>query len=142
MSRGDFSRRMISRGINMNLALSFLLFSLTTQVHSHGMNKLGPNGGYIKMPGAFHTELIEKEKELQVYLTDMTFKNPTTVDSSVSLTYIGEKTTLVNCIKREIHFSCPKPEGTLKGIKEILLNATRNKSKGTPAKYSVPFKID
>jgi hypothetical protein len=33
----------------------------------HGEDKPGPNGGYIQMPGAFHTELVP--------VSDKVFKN-------------------------------------------------------------------
>ena len=53
--------------------------------HSHGLNKPGPHGGFIKMPGTFHTELVPlSENEWKIYLLDENIKNPTVKNSSIS----------------------------------------------------------
>ncbi len=51
---------------------------------SHGEEKPGPNGGYVRMPGPFHTEVVQiKKNVLKVFLLDMQWQNPSTNDSSL-----------------------------------------------------------
>lgn len=119
---------------------SLLLFSQSS--FGHGMNKHGPNGGYIQMPGAFHTELVDQGPKMAVYLLDFKFKDPVTTDSSVEITYKGDQQTTFSCLKKSTYFECDKPQKGLVGIKEILLNSVRAKSKGRTAVYAVPLKLD
>ena len=71
-----------SGSLFLGLMLNFSL------VFAHGMNKPGPNGGEIRMPGPFHTEAkAEGANKLKVYLLDMNFKNPVTANSSVEVTF-------------------------------------------------------
>lgn len=120
--------------------LSTLLVSST--LFAHGMNKYGPHGGFINMPGAFHTELVDKGPKMNVYLIDMSFKNPTVTDSSVTITYKGNKTTQVNCTKEKDYFVCEKPSKGLKNINEISISAIRNKNKARDAVYNVPLQLE
>jgi hypothetical protein len=58
-----------------------------TLASAHGEDKAGPNGGFIRMPGAFHTELVPSGKDkLKVYLLDIQWKNPSLKNSSNLLT--------------------------------------------------------
>jgi predicted double-glycine peptidase len=42
------------------------------------MDKPGPHGGIIQMPGAYHLEALKKTKEtIQIYVLDMNFVNKT-----------------------------------------------------------------
>lgn len=119
--------------------LSLLLTSEVTL--AHGMNKNGPNGGYIKMPGAFHTELVDKGASMHVYLLDMSFKNPTTADSTVKIIFKGNTELEYTCTKTVNYFVCEKPKGDLRNVKEVIVNAIRNKSKGSEAVYSLPLRL-
>lgn len=109
---------------------------------SHGMNKHGPNGGYIKMPGAFHTELVDIGTKMHVYLLDMGFKNPITTNSNVKIKYKGSIESEYSCTKSANYFVCNKPEGNLENVKEVIINATRNNSKGGAATYSLPLQLE
>lgn len=120
--------------------LSVLLIS--SNLFAHGMNKYGPHGGFINMPGAFHTELVDKGPKMNVYLIDMSFKNPTVTDSSVTITYKGNKTTQVNCTKEKDYFVCEKPSKGLININEISISAIRNKNKARDAVYNVPLQLE
>lgn len=84
---------------------------------AHQMNKLGPNGGFITMPGAYHMELVETDDALKVYLLDMNFKNSVTANSSVSVIYSGPKQFEVKCREQDNHFICAKPKGDSFNIK-------------------------
>lgn len=120
--------------------LSLLLSSEVT--FAHGMNKHGPNGGYIKMPGAFHTELVDKGANMYVYLLDMSFKNPTTADSTVKIKYKGSIESEYSCTKTTDYFVCEKPNGGLKNVNEVIINATRNNNKGREAIYELPLRLE
>jgi hypothetical protein len=51
---------------------------------SHGMDKPGPHGGFVQMPGAFHTEVVpQKDGSLWVYLLDINIAEPSVRDSEV-----------------------------------------------------------
>ena len=55
-------------------ALVLLIFS-SSIANTHGMDKLGPHKGYVQMPGAFHTEVVQdKDGSFRIYLLDVEFK--------------------------------------------------------------------
>ncbi len=108
---------------------------------SHGEDKPGPHGGHIRMPGAFHTELVlNKKNEAHVYLLDMDFKNPTVKDSSLQMKARFEKKEV--SYKCEVmgadHFHCA-PEGKVPVKAELILHATREKAVGNEALYKLPL---
>jgi hypothetical protein len=109
----------------------FFFFSLftTLNIFAHGLDKPGPHGGQIKMPGTFHVELLDKGENFIVYLLDMHFNQPITAQSSVILNN-------QNCIAQNEYFVCPKP----KQLKEIKINAVRDNQKGSEAIYTYPLK--
>lgn len=120
--------------------LSFLLTSEKT--FAHGMDKHGPNGGYIKMPGAFHTELVDKGTVMHVYLLDIRFKNPITADSSVAIKYKGSIESDYSCTKSTNYFVCEKPKNGLENYKEVIIDAVRSNNKGRNAIYSLPLQLE
>lgn len=89
------------------------------------MNNLGPNGGYIKMPGAYHTELVEGKETIKVYLLDISFKNPVTDKSSVKIKYLGNDVKEFTCKNEQDFFECNSPKNGLKNYKEIHLYTIR-----------------
>lgn len=120
--------------------ISFLLMPLT--LWAHGEETPGPHGGHIKMPGAFHTEIkVSSQDEIQVYLLDMSFKNPSVKDSSVKM-YLKYKNT-------QVSFTCQVADGdhfTCKGNKKIpahgnlIITATRENAVGNEVQYKLPLK--
>lgn len=122
----------------------FKLFSLmliSISLWAHGMNEEGPHQGEIRMIGTFHTELVLLKKEIRIYLLDISFKNPTTINSSVelSLTNKTEKQIKLSCTKKKEYFSCPlntKPVD----IKSVDIKATRmDNSPKEIARYLFPL---
>lgn len=128
----------------MNFKIVTLLSTLliSSSLFAHGMNKNGPHGGFINMPGAFHTELVDKGNQMNVYLIDMSFKNPIVTDSSVTITYKGTKVTQITCTKEKDYFVCEKPKDGLNNIDTISISAVRNKNKARDAVYKVPLKLE
>lgn len=123
------------------LILSSLNGSL---VYAHGEDKPGPNKGFIKMPGAFHTEIVPGDKgQLKVYLLDMNWKSPTVTDSSVQLTHkLAGKSTALECQPKADHYLCLLAPGInlKKGQLEVL--AQREKQKGNTVTYDLPLKLE
>lgn len=120
--------------------LSFLYGSL---VFAHGEDKLGPNGGMIRMPGAFHTELVQVSPEqFKIFLLDMNFENPTVHDSSVEVLLEKAKSEKkILCNPSENHFVCKlSHDWKLGKLKSLSVLAKRENQKGGFAVYELPFK--
>lgn len=132
---------------------SFLLFlglniSVIINVYPHGLDKPGPNGGYIQMPGSFHTELVPNKdnaaKQFKVFLLDIAFKNPTTQNSSITVSLKLKNDSLINIsceIKnKESYFLCTLPaDKSLDNSKEIVIKPIRNGVNATNAIYKLPL---
>ncbi len=107
----------------------------------HGGDEPGPNGGYVEMPGAFHTEVVpEKNGAYRVYLIDMEFKNPVVANSEVRLWLktSSEKSEVI-CKADANSFLCT-PKDKMKSPKELLIIAKRDGAQGNEAKYVLPLK--
>lgn len=124
--------------------MKFLIavFLLPSLCWAHGENKPGPHGGHIRMPGAFHTELVlEEDQSLSIYLLDMNFESPQIKDSNVEVflkSKKGEKIPFKCMPMNEDHFHCmPEKKFSLKG--ELKIKAVRNKAAGNEAVYKLPL---
>ena len=120
--------------------VTILLATLLSQTAlGHGMNKPGPNGGYIRMPGNYHVELVPKEKALVVYFLDMMFK-PITIDqASVKLSLKGDKSFRTDCVKEAASFKCDLKNESLKNYKEVTLESTRDGKATATSTYKLPL---
>lgn len=121
----------------------FLVLLFPLQTFAHGENMPGPHQGHIRMPGAFHTELVidESKQDLLVYLVDMENKNPTIRDSSVKLWHQqGKKRTDYSCTAMEDHFHCQSSVKPSLKTGSITIEAVREKAKGNEAVYALPLK--
>ncbi len=111
---------------------------------AHGEDKPGPHGGVIRMPGAFHTEVVAHgDRAFHVYLLDVAFKDPVVADSTVALWYVAPdgKTVEVGCVKGGDHFGCRLPEAVPAAPSGALkLRATRKGLKGSDVSYPLPLK--
>ncbi len=122
------------------LITAFLV--LPSMANAHGGDKPGPHGGNVEMPGAFHTELVvNKDLSLNVYLTDMSFQNPTTKDSSVKA-FAREKKSEVpfSCSAQDNYFHCV-PTKKYSQTGELVIQAVREKAVGNDAVYKLPLKF-
>lgn len=113
---------------------------------AHGEDKPGPNGGEIRMPGAFHTEVKLQGREIRVYLLDIEFKNPMIENSSVDITAI------TSASKDGVKMSC-KPSKSAARTYFVCLDgkyapangdvlkvkAKRGTSTGNEVEYSLPL---
>lgn len=117
-----------------------LIIATPTFAWSHGEEKPGPHGGHIKMPGAFHTELIlGEDQSAHIYLLDMNFKNATTKDSKMKIIARFKKTEVpFNCSVMKDHFHCV-PTKKYEKNSEIIVQAVREKAVGNEAVYKLPL---
>ena len=123
------------------ILLSNLMIS--TSAFAHGEDKYGPNNGFIKMPGAFHTEVVpEKDGSYLVYLVDFYNKNPTVKDSSVEFQVKNnEKVVTFECkVVKNLYYKCTTNE-KLTDSGQIILTTKRLGSKGRPITYDLPLKL-
>lgn len=124
------------------LASTTLLFTLFAL--AHGEDKYGPNGGFVRMPGAFHAEVVvDGTHKLKVYLLDIQWKNPSILKSSVKINYKGKSKAMAECAAVENYFSCSFPatvDLTKKG--ELKLMAEREEQKGMEVTYKLPLKLE
>lgn len=117
-------------------------FFVTSLVWAHGEDKFGPHKGFVRMPGAFHTEIVLNGKnKLKVYLLDIEWKNPTIEKSSLEVTYNDQ--IKATCKSEKDFYSCSFPKSvnlTQKGELKVL--ASRKDQKGNIALYPLPLKLE
>ena len=90
-----------------NLFVVLMMMIVSNVVFSHGENKLGPHNGYVRMPGAFHTEVVPAGKDqIKVYLLDIDWKNPSVVKSEVKASIVSKTNEDATCIIQENYFLC------------------------------------
>lgn len=120
--------------------LSFLcMFLVSGLLYAHGENRPGPHGGHIRMPGAFHTELVLNQDSISIFLLDMGFKNPVIENSEVNVFGSTKKGVLKgNCHTHGSSFMCMFSE-KISSLKSITIKAKRNGLQGKEAVYSLPL---
>ena len=125
----------------MKTLLSSILLIISLKTFGHGEDKFGPNGGYLKMPGNFHTEVVpEKDGKLKVFLLDISFKSPVVKNSKIAVTVSNNKKKEINCTAKRDHFLCETSKADLsKGTLNIV--AERNAVKGADAIYDLPLAL-
>ncbi len=117
---------------------SFLISILSW---AHGEDKPGPHGGFIKMPGAFHTEVVlSGPQQLTIYLLDMNWKNPSVTRSKLQVTYKSDKTSIGQCEVKDSHYVCLWPKTVnLNHKAQLLIEAQRLGQKGNLVSYDLPL---
>lgn len=122
--------------------MKFLLFCIlliVTQLgFAHGEDKYGPHKGFIRMPGAFHTEVVPVGKnKIRVYLLDIDWKNPSVLRSSVEVNLSGQ------CEIKKNYYECSFPSGVnLQKKGQLIVIAQREGQKGSEAIYELPLKLE
>lgn len=113
---------------------------------SHGEDRPGPNGGFIKMPGAFHTEVVlEGKNALKVFLLDMEWKNPSVMNSSVEVSAKSKnkKSAIkANCTPKDTFLLCQFPKNTdLTKKGSLTVKAQREGAVGNSVDYDLPLQL-
>lgn len=122
-----------------SLSIGLLLLISPIKTLAHGETELGPNGGIIRMPGAFHTEIVKDKHAFRIYLLDLEWKNPITKNSSVDLQLITEATSLkFNCKAKDTYFLC-QSQKTFPEKGMLKLEANRVDQKGMAVNYELPL---
>ena len=123
------------------LKLAFLF--VPTLCLAHGELKPGPHGGEIRMPGAFHVEVVPGSMTIEIYLLDMQFKNPQIEDSLVNviLHKDAEQMTLeCQAISNKKMFRCLLPDDEALDAGKLMVNASRGGLPSEPMQYELPLK--
>ncbi len=131
----------------MNILTSLFIVSLLLKSNfafAHGEDKPGPHGGFIRMPGAFHTEVVPQSKTtLKVFLLDIEWKNPSINNSSLQVILNDKSKTKAQCSVKDNYYLCsfPKPiDLTKKGELKVL--PQRDGQKGAEVSYILPLKFE
>ncbi len=123
------------------MKLFFILFFGALSALGHGEDKPGPHGGHIRMPSAFHTEVVvDDDKNIRIYLLDLQFQNPVIENSKVSVSLKSKNKTLkIDCPPMSDHFHCRTKTPIAKGKLSVL--ATRSGVAAPKAAvYELPLK--
>lgn len=123
--------------------LAATLTLITQQALAHGEDKPGPNGGFIRMPGAFHTELVPVGSNiLNVFLLDIQWKNPSASNANVVITHKAKNASQAKCTVKDDHYVCEFPKNIdLKKKGVLLVEAQRENQKGNTVSYDLPLKL-
>ncbi len=129
------------RGLAFTLAFLFSPLAV-----AHGEDKPGPNGGFIKMPGAFHTEVIAQgPNQFKVFLLDIAWKNPVVAKSAVKASHESstKQKSEVSCSPEKNYFLCKFPTSVdVSKAGTLTLVATRDSQTGIAAVYPLPLKLE
>ena len=116
----------------------------TNFAFAHGEDKYGPNGGFVRMPGGFHVEIVPVNKNtLNVFLLDIEWKNPSVKTSSVAVTLNSKPKKNAKCEMKDNFYKCTflkLVDLTKQG--ELIVQAQRDGQKGMPVKYRLPLKLE
>lgn len=123
---------------------TFALMVLSARISwGHGENQPGPHGGFIRMLGAFHSEILPVGNgQFKVFLLDINWKNPSVKNSTLELNHFEKKKVKATCEpKEELYFICSFPKNldvTKKG--SLLLLGQREGQKGQEVSYHLPLR--
>lgn len=127
----------------MKIFFVFFILMIGRQAFAHGEDKLGPNGGYIRMPGAFHTELVPiGENKFKIYLLNMEWKSPSVKDSRVMLSFGRGPSLKAKCTVEKNFYICIFDVKLDLKNGELTLQATRESQVGNMVKYPLPLKLE
>ena len=116
----------------MKNLLLFGTFLMSAVANAHGESRFGPHGGFIRMPGAFHTEVLQvNPNTLRVFLLDLNWRNPTVQNSSLNVSFENRKKSSATCRKRGDEFLCTFAEWVNLNAKgKLIVHATREDQLG------------
>ncbi len=124
---------------NCMILVNFLLIS--NFVFAHGEDQAGPHGGFVRMPGAFHTELIvDGVNKLKVYLLDIEWKNPSVLKSDLQVTHNNKNKASCEALQNYYVCTFTKNVNLLKKG-ELKVLAQREEQKGMEVFYKLPLKL-
>jgi hypothetical protein len=127
------------------LILAFAVLLPALPAWGHGEDKPGPNGGFIRMPGPYHTEIVPLgTNKIKVFLLDINWKNPSVQKSTLSIDHRSQTNVKADCvIKDSISYLCSFPKDvdiTKKG--KLIVNSQREGQKGMETSYDLPLRLE
>ena len=135
---------------SIRFLLGLTVICASVLAFAHGEDKPGPHKGYIRMPGAYHTEVVELgPRRLRVYLLDIKWANPSVKNSSLELIYEPaheprqSSWVQAKCTIEKNSYLCEFPETvdlTHKG--RLRVKSQRQEQKGNEVQYSLPFSLE
>lgn len=129
----------------MKYLLLAIVIATSINASAHGEDKLGPNGGYIRMPASYHTEIVlDGPSKFKVFFLDISWKTQALNNSSVEVSYEGKKSVKAKCEPKERDFfSCSFPKGTdLTKNGKLVVTSQHEKQKGNEVMYNLPLKLE
>lgn len=112
---------------------------MSSNTFAHGMNKPGPNNGYIRMPSTYHIELLPDKNILKIYFLDISFKSLPMASASVKVSLKGLLTDVLVCTKGVAFFSCNTKEFSMAKYSEILIESSKAGEKSVISTYKLPL---
>ncbi len=127
---------------NTKLILSLILLA-SLKLFAHGENKPGPHGGFIKMPGAFHTEIVPNtDSSFKLYLLDINWKNPSVKDSSLNVLHKPSNSKAICKIEKNYYYCKLDKTIKLKNNGSLTVEAKREGQNGIAMEYMLPLKLE
>jgi hypothetical protein len=119
------------------------LLTLSHIVYAHGEDELGPHKGYIKMPGAYHVEVITNKDKLDIMLLDVNFKNPTVLNSHMKAKIKNDNEIhILKCETMDNYYSCAIDAALLNSKGVLVIESERQFAEGMPVEYALPLKLE
>ena len=110
---------------------------------AHGEDKPGPHGGFIRMPGGFHTEVLPTGKnKLKIFLLDIEWKNPSLKNSSIEARIdSGPKKAVGSCVQKDDYYECTFPKIDLRKNGNLFIKPKREGQQGMEINYELPLRL-
>ena len=130
------------RKLTYTAIITSALAALSQNLYAHGEDQLGPHKGYIRMPGAYHVEVVPKKNNIHVMLLDINFKNPTVLNSHIKAKISsGKETYTLHCTPSSYYFSCPANSELLTHNGKLIIESERLLAEGMPVEYPLPLRL-
>ena len=129
----------------MKYLILVFMVAISLKALAHGEDKLGPNGGYIRMPGSYHTEVVpDGPAKFKIFFLDIAWKTQPLNNSSIEVSYKGNKSAKAQCEAKERNFfSCTLPKGIdLTKSGKLVVISQHEKQKGNEVTYNLPLKLE
>lgn len=128
--------------MNIRKYLGLSIFLLSQPIFAHSEDALGPHNGYIKVPGEYHVEVVPDKDTLNIMLLDAKLKNPTVLNSQIKVKIKnGSNAYVLRCESMENYFSCPVSEKILSRKGTLVIESSRQLTKGDTVEYPLPLKL-
>lgn len=120
-----------------------LLFLGLSSALAHGEDELGPHQGLVRMPGAYHMEVVKSDNGVDIMLLDMGLRNPTVLNSSIKVSVKSDgKTYMIPCESETNYFTCHVKKKLLNHDGKLIVASIRQLDEGETVEFGLPLKIE